>query len=80
MIEVYSNPLGDYIDYGNIHPLAFHIAFAVEDMASERERLINAGGIPAGDIATTPSGDRLVFVRDPWGNTIQLVQRSRPLQ
>ncbi|MGB0389463.1 MAG: VOC family protein [Ardenticatenaceae bacterium] len=83
MIEVYSNPVGEYVDYGSMHPVTFHIAFALEDgedMAAERERLINAGGTPAGDMPITPSGDRLTFVRDPWGNTIQLVQRGQPLQ
>ena len=33
----------------------------------------------ADDVVTTPAGDRLVFLRDPWGLPIQLVQRARPL-
>ncbi len=80
MIEVYSNPLGEYVDYGTMHPVTFHIAFTVEDMAAERERLINAGASAAGDIFTMPTGDELAFVRDPWGNAIQLVKRVYKLQ
>ena len=80
MIEVYSNPAGEYVDYGSMHPVTFHIAFAVEDMAAEQERLLQAGASPEGDIFITPSGDELAFVRDPWGNTIQLVKRVYELQ
>lgn len=80
MIEVYSNPLGEYVDYGTMHPVTFHIAFTVEDMAAERSRLLQAGASPAGDIFIMPTGDELAFVRDPWGNAIQLVKRVYKLQ
>ena len=80
MIEVYSNPVGEYVDYGSMHPVTFHIAFAVEDMAAEREGLLQAGASPEGDIFTTPNGDELAFVRDPWGNVLQLVKRVYKLQ
>lgn len=77
MIEVYNNPLGEHIAYGTMHPVTFHIAFAVEDMVAERERLLNAGATPDGDIYTTPSGSQLAFLRDPWGYAIQLAKRNR---
>jgi len=44
-------------------------------MESERERLIQAGATPDGEINNTPSGDKLCFLRDPWQVTVQLVQR-----
>ena len=75
LIEVYSDPDGSVIDYGAHHPVTFHLAFAVEDMEAARSRLVAAGGRLDGDVYGTPAGDRLVFVRDPWGNTVQLVQR-----
>jgi glyoxylase I family protein len=79
LLEVYSNPLGEYIQYGTFHPVTFHIAFTVEDMDGTRQRLEGAGGTIDGDIDVTPAGDKLGFVRDPWGNAIQLVQRQTPL-
>ncbi len=79
VLEVYSNPLGEYVEYSKFHPVTFHLAFEVEDMEATRDRLVEAGGTLDGDIADTPVGDRLAFVRDPWGYTIQLVQRKTPL-
>ena len=79
LLEVYSNPIGEYVEYGSFHPVTFHIAFTVEDMESTRQRLVDAGGTLDGDIDHTPVGDRLAFVRDPWGNAVQLVQRKTPM-
>ena len=79
LLEVYSNPIGEYVEYGSFHPVTFHIAFTVEDMEATRERLVEAGGTLDGDIDETPNGDRLAFVRDPWGNSVQLVQRKTPM-
>jgi hypothetical protein len=41
--------------------------------------LLDAGATPAGEIVTTPTGDVMTFVRDPWGLTVQLVKRAKPL-
>jgi glyoxylase I family protein len=79
LLEVYSNPLGEVVEYGKFHPVTFHIAFTVDDMDVTRQRLVDAGGTIDGDIDNTPIGDKLAFVRDPWGNAIQLVQRKTPL-
>ena len=79
MIEVYSNPLGEFVPYSDYHPVTFHLAFAVDDMEAARKRLVAAGGALDGDVDTTPAGDKLAFVRDPWGYTIQLVQRMKPM-
>lgn len=78
MFEVYEQPVG-VGDYANMHPVAFHVAFTVDDIAAERDRLIAAGAKADGDIATTPAGDKLCFVRDPWGMTLQLVMRKTPM-
>ena len=66
-------------DHAAMHPNTLHIAFAVDDIATERERLIAAGGRAEGDVTTTPAGDKLCFVRDPWGLTLQLVMRKQPM-
>lgn len=79
VLEVYSNPLGEYVSYGDYHPVTFHLAFTVDDMEAKRTQLVEAGGTLDGDVDTTPAGDKLAFVRDPWGNSVQLVQRKTPL-
>lgn len=78
MFEFYQQPVG-VGDYAAMHPVAFHIAFTVDDIEAERARLIAAGATADGEIATTPAGDQLCFVRDPWGMTLQLVTRKSPM-
>ncbi len=75
MFEFYQQDAG-VGDYANMHPFAFHVAFAVDDIEAERARLVTAGGKADGEITTTPAGDKLAFVRDPWGMTLQLVMRK----
>ena len=75
LIEIYSNPLGEVIDYASHHAVAFHLAFAVDDIEAERQRLVAAGATLDGDIDHRANGDKLAFLRDPWGYAIQLVQR-----
>ena len=79
LIEVYSNPLGEIIDYGAQHAVTFHLAFAVDDMDATRKRLVAAGASLDGDIDQRANGDKLAFLRDPWGYAIQLVQRVTPM-
>lgn len=79
LIEIYSNPLGEFIDYRQHHAVTFHLAFAVDDMDAARERLAAAGATLDGDIDKRANGDRLAFLRDPWGTAIQLVQRVEPM-
>ena len=43
MIEVYSNPLGEFVPYSEYHPVTFHLAFAVDDMEAASQRLVAAG-------------------------------------
>ena len=79
MIEIYNNSEAGVPDYGSIHPLTLHFAFSVTDIEATHQRLIEAGATADGEIATTPRGDKLAFLRDPWQITVQLVQRSTPL-
>ncbi len=79
MIEIYSNPLGAIVDYTGHHAVVFHLAFAVEDLEAERQRLVAAGAALDGEIDHRANGDTLAFLRDPWGYTIQLVQRQQPM-
>lgn len=81
VLEVYHNPAAPIPDYVNQDPLVLHIAFAAEeDLSAVRERLLRAGATVAVDLQTTPAGDQLLMLRDPWGVAIQFVRRSTPLQ
>ena len=79
LIEIYSNPQGEIIDYRRHHAVTFHLAFAVDDMDAARERLAAAGATLDGDVDNRANGDRLAFLRDPWGVAIQLVERVQPM-
>ncbi len=79
LIEIYSDEQGAVIDYSGHHPVVFHLAFAVDDMEATRQRLVQAGATLDGGVNDRPNGDRLAFLRDPWGHTVQLVQRVQKM-
>ncbi|MDQ7025588.1 MAG: VOC family protein [Anaerolineae bacterium] len=79
VIELYSNPIAEVPDYAATSPYNLHIAFAVDDIDHERQRLIAADATQEGDTQVLPNGDKLAFIRDPWGLTIQLTERTKPL-
>ena len=58
-----------------------HIAFAVEDVAAARDRVVVSGGGLVGDIVTlqTSDGHRVTwcYVTDPEGNLVELQAWSR---
>ena len=66
-------------DYPSMDPMVLHVAFLTKDIKAERDRLLKAGATVAKDIHTTPDGDEMAFLRDPWGVTVQLVKRAKPL-
>ncbi|GMV83302.1 MAG: hypothetical protein AMXMBFR7_44860 [Planctomycetota bacterium] len=76
IVEVYNNPAAEVPEHAKRHPLLFHLAFETADLASDRARLLAAGATAEGEIDTTPAGDRLCFLRDPWGVALQLCQRA----
>ena len=78
VLEVYRQTV-PVPDYAAMDPLVLHVAFSTADVAGERARLLAAGATPAGEITTTPAGDVMTFVRDPWGGVVQLVARAVPL-
>jgi catechol 2,3-dioxygenase-like lactoylglutathione lyase family enzyme len=79
VIEVYHNPAASIPDYPAQSPLILHLAFAVPDLAAARDCLLSAGAALAEDISTTPAGDQLAMLRDPWGFPLQLVKRLSPM-
>lgn len=79
MIEIYRNPAAPVPDYASLAPLALHLAFTTSDMEADIARLVAAGATHVAPIETTPAGDRLTFLRDPWHIPIQLAQRQTPM-
>lgn len=79
MLEFYGNPAGDLPDYAAMSPFTLHLAFTVQDIEADIEKLLAAGATAAGELQHTPAGDQIVFLRDPWGLTLQLVRRHTPL-
>jgi predicted enzyme related to lactoylglutathione lyase len=79
MVEIYNHPRVETPDYRGMDPLLLHVAFSSENPAKDRARLVAAGATVEEDLTTTPAGDVLVMLRDPWGFAIQLVQRANPM-
>ena len=79
MLELYNNPQGKVPDYKLMDPLSLHIAFHVDDVPAVRRRLLAAGATAHNEVETTPAGDVLTILRDPWGVPIQLLTRAKPM-
>lgn len=78
LVEIYNNPAAAVPDYAATHFLQLHLAFASDDPARDRDRLLAAGCTIAEALRQTPAGDTLVMLRDPFGFAIQLCKRAKP--
>ena len=78
MVEIYSNPKIKTPDYASMDPLILHLAFVCNDIPETIERLVAAGATLLLE-ETTPLGDSLAMLRDPWGLAIQLCNRAEPM-
>jgi glyoxylase I family protein len=79
VVEIYHHTKAPIPDYAGMDPLILHLAFSAPDLHAVRGRLLAAGATSAGDVVTTPAGDVLAMLRDPWGIALQLVKRAVPL-
>jgi catechol 2,3-dioxygenase-like lactoylglutathione lyase family enzyme len=79
MVEIYNHPRLKRPDYRAMDPLLLHLAFCSGNPAADRDRLVSAGATVEDDFSTTPAGDALVMLRDPWGFPVQLVKRAQPM-
>jgi glyoxylase I family protein len=79
MLELYHNPPESVPNYAAMDPLLLHVAFMVEDVEAMRSKLLAVGATAVGEITTTPAGDKLAMLRDPWGLAIQFVHRAEPM-
>jgi glyoxylase I family protein len=78
-LEFYHSPNGPVPNYWEINVWTQHIAFTSSDIDADVARLEIAGAKQDGTMVEFPNGDQVVFIRDPWGLTLQLVQRTTPL-
>lgn len=67
------------LDYKNISHMSMHLAFESDDLQSIKEKLLSAGAKLVEDISKTPTGDQVLMLRDPWGQSIQFVRRAEPM-
>jgi len=79
VLEIYNNPKCKVPDYGSWDSLQFHLAFVCSDIPATVERLKRAGATVEAEAVTTPSGDTLAMLRDPWGLCVQLARRVAPV-
>ncbi|MCX6143041.1 MAG: VOC family protein [Ignavibacteriales bacterium] len=79
MIELTRNADYPVLESPKIHHMSLHLAFMVGDLAAMKKSLLAAGATMIEDIAKTPSGDLELMLRDPWGLSIQFVQRVKPM-
>ena len=78
MLELYRTPKFRIPDYSSLEPALLHVAFMCEDVEETHKLLTEAGASPEGEIVNT--GDVVItFLRDPWGLTLQLCKRNKPL-
>jgi glyoxylase I family protein len=79
MLELYTNPPDAVPDYRSMNPLVFHIAFMVDDVGEVCRKLVAAGATIVNNVSTTPDGDEIAILRDPWGVPIQFLKRAEPM-
>jgi glyoxylase I family protein len=79
LFEIYRNPSVSVPDYKKIEVMQLHLAFTSQNLQADRDRLVKAGAKVAEDIATTPAGDEIMILRDPWSVPIQFVKRAEPM-
>jgi predicted enzyme related to lactoylglutathione lyase len=75
--EIYHNTGAPLSQVRGGHPGTYHLAFSVDALDAVRDRAIAAGAAFVEEV-TTPSGSRLVMLRDPWGIPVQLCRRVAP--
>jgi hypothetical protein len=79
ILELGKLPEGPPLDGRRLLPLQLHIAIECENPSTEAERLINAGAELVGESPRNTYQGEKILIRDPWGYTIQIVNRKNKL-
>src|SRR5512138_2460935 len=80
ILELGRLPEGPPLEGQSLFPLQLHIAVACEDPAAEAERLCHTGAKLLGESPRNHYKGEKILIRDPWGYTIQLVNRKNKLR
>ncbi len=79
VLELGKLPEGPPLDGRSLLPLQLHIAVECEDPTVEAEKLAKAGAELLGESPRNKYKGEKILIRDPWGYTIQLVNRKNKL-
>ncbi len=79
MFEIYHKADQPLLKADTIHHMSMHFAFAGDSILTLKDKLVKAGASVAEEIKTSGSGDQVFTLRDPWGFSIQFVQRVKPM-
>lgn len=75
MLELLHNVNAPIFEAGKISQTSFHLAFISPDIRQTQTKLVAAGAVIADSLRKSDSGDMVLNFRDPWGLTIQFIQR-----
>ena len=79
VLELYRFEDAPMPDYAAQDPMVFHLAFTSANAIEQAKELSAFGAQLQGNPRRTDDGDTLIFLRDPWGIALQLVERTQPL-
>jgi catechol 2,3-dioxygenase-like lactoylglutathione lyase family enzyme len=80
VLELGRLPEGPPLDGRSLLPLQLHIAVTCEDPSAEAARLVAVGAQLLGESPRNRYPGEKILLRDPWGYTLQLVNRQEKLQ
>jgi uncharacterized glyoxalase superfamily protein PhnB len=78
-LELHNDPTAPIADYASLDHNSMHLAFMVDCMTAIRDSLLAAGATLVDDVSTTPTGDKVLMMRSPWGLAMQFVERVTPM-
>jgi hypothetical protein len=67
------------VDFNNFDPLQLHIAIECDDPLNLSSKLEKVGATFIGESARADAKNERILVKDPWGITIQLINRKNKL-
>ena len=74
VLELYANGAAPFLQ-SDVHHLTLHVAFTVDDVAAESERLL-AAGCSVSEALKHVGDATMIMLRDPFGVSLQLVRRG----
>jgi glyoxylase I family protein len=78
MLELFDDAADRHL-LPQVSEVTFHVALVSTDIDADIDRLVTAGATLLRPVFDAPNGDRLGFVKDPFGLSWQLAQRAVPI-